>query len=130
MTGFLCDSQVLIWALDSPRKLSSKARRAISNPQNQVWVSAVSAYELSLKHRLGRLPGAEPLITSFSRQLGYLRATELAIDSTHAIEAGRMEWEHRDPFDRILVAQAMIEGLTLITADEAIREFAPLNTLW
>lgn len=130
MNGFLCDSRVLIWALGNPKKLSAKARRTIANIDNKLWVSAISAYEISLKYQLGRLPGAEPLVTSFSRQISYLNATELAVDSTHTVAAGRLDWEHRDPFDRILLAQAMIEGLTLITSDRALLEHAPLNTLW
>lgn len=130
MTSYLCDTQSLIWALTSPKLLSTKARNAILKADHEIWVSTASAYEIAFKYHLGKLPAVEPLISSFSRQVANLRATELAIDSTHALEAGRLDWQHRDPFDRILLAQATIEGLTLITADEALRSYAPLNTLW
>ncbi|GAA1048728.1 type II toxin-antitoxin system VapC family toxin [Arthrobacter russicus] len=130
MTSYLCDTQVLIWALTSPKLLSVKARNAILKADHEIWVSAASAYEIAFKYQVGKLPAVEPLISSFSRQVANLRASELAVDSTHAIEAGRLDWQHRDPFDRILLAQATIEGLTLITADDTLRDFAPLNTFW
>ncbi|GGH97042.1 type II toxin-antitoxin system VapC family toxin [Arthrobacter liuii] len=126
----LLDTHVFLWAVAEPKRLSSKARSSIGKLENQVYVSPVTAYELSYKHHLGRLPYAAALITSFGRQVAHLYATELAVTSPHTLAAGQLDWEHKDPFDRMLAAQAMVEGLTLVTADEDLQAFGPVATLW
>lgn len=126
----LLDTNVFLWALAEPKKLSTKARNAISKLENSVYVSPVTAYELSYKHHQGKLPSGAAIVASFGRQVAHLYATELTVSAPHALAAGQLEWEHKDPFDRILAAQAMVEGLTLVTADQDLQAFAPVTTLW
>lgn len=126
----LLDTNVFLWALAEPKKLSTKARNAISKLENSVYVSPVTAYELSYKHHQGKLPSGAAIVASFGRQVAHLYATELTVSAPHALAAGQLEWEHKDPFDRVLAAQAMVEGLTLVTADQDLQAFAPVTTLW
>lgn len=126
----LLDTNVFLWALAEPKKLSTKARNAISKLENSVYVSPVTAYELSYKHHQGKLPSGAAIVASFGRQVAHLYAAELTVSAPHALAAGQLEWEHKDPFDRILAAQAMVEGLTLVTADQDLQAFAPVTTLW
>lgn len=126
----LLDTHVFLWALAEPKRLSSKARNSIAKLENQVYVSPVTAYELSYKHRQGKLPSGAAIVTSFARQVGHLYASELAVTAPHALAAGQLEWNHKDPFDRLLAAQAMVEGFTLVTADENLQAFDPVATLW
>lgn len=126
----LLDTHVFLWALAEPKKLSTKARNAITKLENSVYVSPMTAYELSFKHHQGKLPSGAAVVASFGRQVAHLYASELAISAPHALAAGQLDWEHKDPFDRILAAQAMVEGLTLVTADQELHAFEPLTTLW
>ena len=130
MTRLLLDTHVFIWAISEPKRLSAKARNAIVKLENQVYVSPVTAYELSYKHRQGKIPSGAAIVTSFARQVAHLLAAELPVSAPHAQAAGQLDWDHRDPFDRILAAQAMVEGLTLVTADEDLQAFQPVTTLW
>ena len=130
MTRLLLDTNVFLWAVAEPKRLSSKARSSITKLENQVYVSPVTAYELSYKHHQGKLPSGAALITSFGRQVAHLYASELAISSPHTLAAGQLDWDHKDPFDRMLAAQAMVEGLTLVTADKDLQAFGPVATLW
>ncbi|MDI3194754.1 type II toxin-antitoxin system VapC family toxin [Pseudarthrobacter sp. AL07] len=126
----LLDTHVFLWALAEPKKLSTKARNAITKLENSVYVSPMTAYELSFKHHQGKLPSGAAIVASFGRQVAHLYASELAISAPHAVAAGQLDWEHKDPFDRILAAQAMVEGLTLVTADQELHAFEPVTTLW
>ncbi|MGO4189136.1 type II toxin-antitoxin system VapC family toxin [Pseudarthrobacter sp. TAF60_1] len=130
MIQLLLDTHVFLWSISEPKRLSSKARNAISKLENQVYVSPVTAYELSYKHRQGKLPSGAAIVTSFARQVAHLYASELPISAPHTLAAGQLDWEHKDPFDRILAAQAMVEGFTLVTADEDLQAFDPVPTLW
>jgi PIN domain nuclease of toxin-antitoxin system len=127
---FLLDTHALLWALAEPRRLSARAAALIRAPTNEVVVSAASAWEIATKFRLGRLPGAEPIVAGFAAHLSTLRAEELPIRSIHALRAGSFMLDHRDPFDRMLAAQAMVEGVPLLTDDPAFAAFPELETLW
>jgi PIN domain nuclease of toxin-antitoxin system len=130
VSRLLLDTHVFLWAIAEPKMLSTKARNAITKLENDVFVSAVTAYELSYKHRLGKLPGGDAIVNSFSRQVAHLEASEIDISATHAVAAGQLGWEHRDPCDRLLAAQAMTEGMTLVTDDVRLHGYEPLATLW
>ncbi|MDQ0921622.1 PIN domain nuclease of toxin-antitoxin system [Pseudarthrobacter sp. W1I19] len=130
MMRLLLDTHVFLWAVAEPKLLSSKARSSITKLENQIFVSPVTAYELSHKHRQGKLPFGAAIVTSFGRQVAHLYASELAVSSPHTLAAGQLDWDHKDPFDRMLAAQAMVEGLTLVTADEDLQAFGPVATLW
>jgi len=127
---YLLDTHALIWALTEPRKLSAKARRIIQSLDHRLVASAASAYELAYKHKLGRLPGLDGLLLGYPRHIAELCDEELSVRSNHALAAGQLEWEHKDPFDRLLAAQAIIESLVIITADQALHDFGLVETLW
>jgi PIN domain nuclease of toxin-antitoxin system len=111
--NLLLDTQVLIWSLAADRRLKSTPRRAIEDGSNRVLVSAASAWEIEIKTALGKLKVPDDLLT----QLAAVKFEELPVRIEHALCLRRLPALHRDPFDRILVAQALCEGLTLVTAD-------------
>ena len=125
----LLDTHALLWwALDAAG-LSKKARRALSDLNNDVYVSAATAWELAIKFRIGKLPEAEPFIHSFGDTLQRLGFLELPISVDHAERAGLMRTEHKDPFDRMLVAQAQAESLVLVSNEELFDAFQ-VHRLW
>lgn len=125
----LLDTHAFLWWLrDSPR-LSAGARDAILEEDNQVIVSAVTAWEAALKFRLGRLPEAEAITTSFYPLLKQEGMKALSLSSRHGVRAASYPAAHADPFDRMLAAQAELEGLILVTRDKAFADF-PIRTLW
>jgi PIN domain nuclease of toxin-antitoxin system len=126
----LLDTHALLWALAEPHRLSQRAAALIKAPTNEVVVSAASAWEIATKFRLGKLPGAGPVVAAFAAHLITLRVEELPIRSIHALRAGSFLVEHRDPFDRMLAAQAIVEGVPLLTDDPAFINFPGLETLW
>ena len=115
----LLDTHALIWWLAGDAQLSGVARAAIDDEANEVFVSAASAWEVATKHRLGKLPGAGPLAVDFAREVRAQGFAPLAITLEHGQVAGSLPTEHRDPFDRMLVAQAREEKLALISNERA-----------
>lgn len=126
----LLDTHAFVWAVASPERLSKAAREVISDATVPLLVSAVSAWEISIKHRAGRWPEAGPLVRQYHQLLGRLGAEELAFTGAHGLMAGGMEWKHADPFDRALAAQAMDRGLPLVTRDKAFRKLPGLTVIW
>lgn len=126
----LLDTHALIWWwLDVP-KLSTTARTAIHDPAHDVWVSAATAWEIMTKQRLGKLPGLPPdLLGDYTALLQADGFNPLAISTAHALRAGHHPAEHRDPFDRMLAAQAEIEGAVLVSCDAALDQFG-VRRLW
>ena len=116
--NLLLDTQVLIWSLAADRRLKSTARRAIEDGSNRVWVSAASAWEIRIKTALGKLRAPDDLLT----QMTAVKFEELPVRIAHALYLRHLRL-HRDPFDRILIAQALCEGLTLVTADPILRGY-------
>lgn len=129
-TPYLLDTHALIWALTEPRELSPKARRAIQSFDNRLVASSASAYEIGYKHKLGKLPGLDGLLLGYARHIAELCNEELPIRSVHALAAGHLDWEHRDPFDRLIAAQAIVESMVVITSDQEFRSFPLVETLW
>ena len=128
--NFLLDTHTLLWAIREPNKLSKTAKGALNNAEAQFYVSAVSAYEISYKHKIGKLIGFEDIAKNYLEVLREFGAVELPISAHHAHYAGSFDWIHRDPFDRILAAQAYIEGLTLITNDDVFSVLPWVSILW
>lgn len=126
---FLLDTHVLLWLLGSPERVAVDVRSVLARRTDDVLVSAVSAMEVSTKVRLGRLPQGRPLVDAWAARVAELDCEELPVSSEHAVLAGTMAWEHRDPFDRLLVAQSVIENATLVTQDAVIRELPGLRVL-
>lgn len=130
MTGLLLDTHALVWANAAPDRLSPKARSLIEDPTNPLVVSAASAWELAIKFRSGRFPAAEPLVRQFEMVCLRIGASALPVTAGHAIRAGGLIWGHVDPFDRMLVAQALMEDLTLVTRDKIMNDVVGLSTAW
>src|ERR1051326_4331856 len=126
----LLDTHALLWALAAPEQLSPHGAALLRDASNPILVSAASAWEIATKHRLGKLPGAEAIIGGYSAHLRTLRAEALPIRAEHALKAGSFDVEHRDPFDRVLAAQAILEGVPLLTNDRAFRLFTDVETIW
>ena len=126
--AILLDTHAFLWLVSAPDQVSPTAREAIADPEREVAVSAVSAWEIAIKTRLGRLDG-EPLLAAWPDITAAMAVTVLAIDAADAIMAGRLPWSHRDPFDRMIVAQATRRGLTIATRDAGILGAALTPTL-
>ncbi len=129
MSGLLLDTHALLWWWSNDRRLSSAALGAIADPAETVHVSAASAWEIVTKHRRGRLVVPPRVISRFHEEALAESFRHLSISYAHARQAGLYEVAHKDPFDRILAAQAEIESLTLVSLDQAFEEF-PVATLW
>jgi PIN domain nuclease of toxin-antitoxin system len=125
----LLDTHALIWWLAGNDALSHKAQTAIGDESNSVFVSAASAMEISTKFRIGKLPEATVLARNFESILTNQGFVEMAITVRHARVAGEMNITHKDPFDRILIAQAQIEDMVLISNDALFDGFA-VQRLW
>jgi PIN domain nuclease of toxin-antitoxin system len=126
--SFLLDTQVFLWLLGEPDRVAESVRSRLADRDNPLFVSAVSAMEVATKVRLGKLAAAG-LVETWQDRVGELAAAELSLTTPHALLAGSMAWEHRDPFDRMLVAQALVENLTLVTNDRAIVSIPGLKSL-
>jgi PIN domain nuclease of toxin-antitoxin system len=125
----LLDTHALLWWWTDDAQLSQPARQAISNTSNEVLVSAASAWEIATKQRLGKLNGVPQATSQFSQLLAADGFELLPISATHALRAGAHPADHRDPFDRMLAAQAALEGATLVTRDAALAQFE-VEMLW
>lgn len=125
----LLDTHALLWWLDDSTKLSKPALAAIGKEGNEVAVSAVSAFEVCLKHSLGKLPGVGHLAQAFDQVIAEQGFSELAVSVRHATIAGGLPIHHKDPFDRLLVAQALFDGLTIVSNERAFDRFG-VQRLW
>ena len=128
--SLLLDTHALLWALTDPSQLGQRAEQLLLDPGSELWVSAASAWELATKSRLGKLPQADVVLGGYSRHLFRLGVRELPITSEHSLFAGRLDWEHRDPFDRMIAAQSMLEGFSLITRDRSFHRLQGIEVLW
>jgi len=121
--NLLLDTHVALWAITDDPKLSAKARELIIASRTNVWVSAVSLWEISIKHSLARgdmpVSGQEALV--YFKQAGY---NILAIEAEHTMAVETLPAHHQDPFDRLLVAQAFVEPMRLMTHDETVAKYS------
>ncbi len=125
----LLDTHTLIWATLAPAALSLEASSLILNEANVILVSAASAWEIATKVRIGKLPGAETLEKEFLDVMEDAGYTLLAIDVESALRAGRLVGEHRDPFDRMISAQALAEDIPVLSADAKLDIFG-IRRIW
>ena len=128
--GYLLDTHTFLWAVREGRELSDNAKKAIEDVDAPLFVSAISAYEITNKYRIGKLPGYAYVAENYLDILRKFGADELPVSTRHANYAGKFEWDHRDPFDRLLAAQAFIENLSLITNDTAFHSLPWVTVLW
>jgi len=126
----MLDTHALLWALTEPARLSEQIRDLAVNRRVELFVSAASAWEIATKQRLGKLPQAEVLVRAYRQHLARLEVESIPVTDEHSFLAGSMEWDHRDPFDRMIAAQCMVASLPLATADEAFQTLAGVQVLW
>jgi PIN domain nuclease of toxin-antitoxin system len=117
--NLLLDSHALLWALHDPDRMEPSAVRAIRDPERTVYFSAASVWELGLKAALGKLSLPEDWVAA-ARDAGFV---ELTVTASHASASVRLPWNHRDPFDRLLVAQAIEHGLEIATRDASFASY-------
>ncbi|HET6573479.1 MAG TPA: type II toxin-antitoxin system VapC family toxin [Fimbriiglobus sp.] len=127
MRGLL-DTHTFVWAAEEADKLSDPAKAFLNDPANTIFLSAVSVWEIVIKHKLGKLPLSKPLGAILS-QLPVAGITLLPVQVDHALAVDRLPDPHRDPFDRLLAAQAIVEGAVLITADKIFQQY-PVTVVW
>ena len=125
----LLDTHALIWAAQKPDLLPDVARAAIENENNAIFVSAVSAMEIATKYRLGKLDVSPSLAEDFVSEVESQGFQILAISAHHAQRGGLLGIPHRDPFDRLLIAQTFIEGMTLVSNEELFDQWH-VSRLW
>jgi PIN domain nuclease of toxin-antitoxin system len=125
----LLDTCTFLWLAADDPQLSTTARDACRDPGNAVYLSALSAWEIAIKHRLGRLPLPEPPPRYVASRRDWLRVEPLAFDDAAATHDALLPAHHRDPFDRGLVSQAILLGMSIVTPDPAIARY-PAPVLW
>ena len=116
----LLDTHTLLWMLLSDPRLKPRQRQVLENPENRIHVSAVSAFEIATKVRIGKLSAAADIATEFEPIYRDFNYVPLAITHIHGLRAGMLSGAHRDPFDRLLAAQSIVEDIPVMTGDKAI----------
>lgn len=125
----ILDTHALLWWWTDDQRLPASARRLISASENTILVSAASAWEISTKQRLGKLDGIPEMNTRFTELVAADDFRHLPMTHLHSLRAGAFDCAHRDPFDRMLAAQSMLESAPLLTGDPAFAQFN-IQTLW
>lgn len=126
---YLLDTHTLLWWLFDSPELSGNAKKSISAASNHIIVSSVSAWEISIKHRLGKLPKVGDILEKLPTYIRKERFEVLPISIEHGVLAGSLPDNHRDPFDRMLIAQAKLEHLSIITTDKIFKNYG-IRTVW
>jgi PIN domain nuclease of toxin-antitoxin system len=119
----LLDTNVVLAAIVAPKKLRPAARAALADPENELYVSAAAVWEIVMKHALGKLPMPRDPAGSIPAWFVALGFRDLPILRSHVLAVARLPSLHRDPFDRIMIAQALVEGLTISTRDPIVRKY-------
>lgn len=119
MTAILLDTHVLLWLVATPDRIPPPVHDTLADHANDLFVSAASAWEVAIKTRIGRLDGG-PLLSTWTKTLASMHAVDLTIDSSDGAMAGQLNWDHKDPFDRMIVAQAARRTLTIATSDSQV----------
>jgi PIN domain nuclease of toxin-antitoxin system len=125
----LLDTHAFLWWLFDDPQISTTSRELIADPENRILVSAASAWEISTKYRLGRLPAARELVRDMTAWIARAGFLSLPVEIVHAQRAGIWPQAHRDPFDRMLAAQSEIEDLPLVSRDAKISVFG-VRVIW
>lgn len=125
----LLDTQVFLWAAGTPERLSPRARRAVEAGGNEVFLSAASVWEIAIKTQIGRLLLTHDFESFVPERMAERSLVALPVLMPHAVKVASLPDVHRDPFDRLLVAQAIVEDLHLVTADRRLRDY-PVKVVW
>ncbi|TVQ26796.1 MAG: type II toxin-antitoxin system VapC family toxin [Spirochaetaceae bacterium] len=116
----LLDTHALLWWWSDPGRLAARVDSLLRDPANIIHVSAASAWEIATKHRIGKFPDGGRIVAQWEERIASDRFFELPMTFRHALRAGSLPGDHRDPFDRMLAAQSIIEGLSVVSIDEQI----------
>ena len=126
---YLLDTHAFLWWIVDDPRLSAPAAAIIRDPGNEIWFSAASAWEIAIKARLGRITFEDDPVEFIPQQVAAGGFRDLPIRSDHALHASRLAPLHRDPFDRILAAQALVEKMALLTADQRMPRYG-VQVVW
>jgi PIN domain nuclease of toxin-antitoxin system len=129
LSEYLLDTHTLLWWNAEEARLGSAAKAILFDPDAVIFASAVNAFEIATKHRLGKLDVAEALLVNYQATLREIGFRELPIETPHALLAGGLDYPHRDPFDRLLIAQALVEGLVLLSNDQRF-DVTGVSRIW
>lgn len=124
----LLDTQCFLWWFAQPDRLNEEAIAHIADETNELWFSVASIWEVGIKVAIGKLPLPEPIDTYISTRMIQLDVRSLEITALHALRAAALPLHHRDPFDRMLIAQ--IEEMTLVSADSMFKQYSGISLLW
>lgn len=125
----ILDSHAFLWAAVDKERLSPKVRRLLTSYDNEVFVSAATAWEIATKFRLGKLPQAFSFVHSFRDGVQRLRFSELHVSVEHSVRAGLLQIDHKDPFDRLLIAQSQAENMPLVSNEKLFDRFL-IHRIW
>jgi PIN domain nuclease of toxin-antitoxin system len=123
------DTATFLWIVSDAAELSEEAREIFADPENEVYLSSVSAWEIAVKHALGKLPLPEAPVRFVPFQRKQHGIDPLQLDEESALHLSRLPSLHKDPFDRMLVCQAVVHHLAILTPDELIQQY-PIRTIW
>ena len=121
--GVLLDTHVALWWLKGDNRIPRRIRDIVAHPDTEAFVSAATIWEIAIKSNLGKLPAAAAAVETMPACFTDIGFALLDINAAHARRAGRLPLHHRDPFDRMLIAQAMIESLSLVSGDAALKSY-------
>lgn len=119
----LLDTHIFLWFISGDSKLSADVRDVVRDPDNEIYLSVVSVWECIVKHQLGKLPLPEPPEIYLPKQRDIHQIASLELDESSVVQLSKLPPLHRDPFDRILICQALQNGLTIVTIDAAVRAY-------
>ena len=125
----LLDTCTFLWIVGGGHELPGRVAALYQSADNEVYLSAASAWEIAIKHAIGRLPLPVPPQALVAQERERCGVATLAIDEESALHVARLPLLHRDPFDRLLVAQAIVHGLTIVTPDPLVSQY-PARTMW
>jgi len=125
----LLDTHTFLWWTDDPSRLSPTALDALTDPANAMWLSLASCWEIAIKQSLGKLRLTKPLARLVAEEVASNGLQLLGVELPHVVRVADLPFHHRDPFDRLLVAQAQVAGLCLVTSDEDVRAYGG-EVLW
>ncbi|MBD1922620.1 type II toxin-antitoxin system VapC family toxin [Microcoleus sp. FACHB-831] len=125
----LLDTQYWLWWFAQPERLSEEKIAHIADESNELWFSVASIWEMGIKVAIGKLPLPEPIDSYISTRIVQLDMRSLEITAGHALRAAALPLHHRDPFDRMLIAQAQMEGMTLVSADPIFKQYSDISLL-
>ncbi|MDZ8238096.1 MAG: type II toxin-antitoxin system VapC family toxin [Nostoc sp. ChiQUE01a] len=125
----LLDTQCWLWWFAQPEYLNEVAIAHIADETNELWLSVASVWEIGIKVSIGKLPLPDPLENYISSRMTLLAMRSLEIRASHAIQTAKLPLHHRDPFDRMLIAQAQIEEMTLVSADSMFNQY-DVSLIW